>query len=57
MTLDRFLAVLAIVALVVFVSILIVFVKSPSLTIVVGLGISFAIYDFVTSAFGKKSRR
>ncbi len=51
--LDRTLAIVAIVALVVFVGILIAFVQSPSLIIVVLIGIGLASYDFFRTAFLK----
>lgn len=53
--LDKTLAILAIACLIVFVAILLVFVKSPSLTIVVVIGVSFASYDFLRTAFFKKN--
>ena len=53
--LDKFLAIVAIVSLIVFVSILLVFVKSPSLTIVIVIGVVFASFDFLRTAFFKKN--
>ena len=53
--LDKFLAIVAIVSLIVFVSILLVFVKSPSLTIVIVIGVVFASFDFLRTTFFKKN--
>ena len=55
--LDKTLALVAVVVLILFVSVLVVFVKSPSLIIVVTLGVCFALYDLVSSTFGKKDGR
>lgn len=55
-TVEKIIAVVALLGLIAFMSVLVVYIAEPDLTIIVAIGLLFAAYDFWRELFTNKGR-